>query len=74
MQDYGLTPNPSADAYLYALIIPVLPFALVERLHLDEGDVQLWIGILLAAYGAGLFLGSRESLLFIGFAFPSFLS
>lgn len=47
------------DAYLYALIIPVLPFALVERLHFqDDDDVQRWIGILLAAYGAGLLVGS----------------
>ena len=56
-----LTPSASADAYLYALIIPVLPFALVERVQLHQDEVQLWIGILLAAYGAGLLLGSRKS-------------
>lgn len=55
-----LTPHASADAYLYALIIPVLPFALVERVHLHEDEVQQWIGILLAAYGAGLLIGSRK--------------
>ena len=49
------------DAYIYGLIIPVLPFALVERVHLDESKVQQWIGILLAAYGAGLIVGSRRS-------------
>lgn len=49
------------DAYIYGLIIPVLPFALVERVHLPEGEVQKWIGILLAAYGAGLIIGSRGS-------------
>ena len=61
--------NPSADAYLYALIIPVLPFALVERVQLREEDVQQWIGILLAAYGAGLLIGSRKLSLLLGFVF-----
>ncbi len=48
------------DAYIYGLIIPVLPFALVERVHLPESEVQEWIGILLGAYGAGLMVGSRK--------------
>ena len=47
------------DAYLYGLIIPVLPFALVERVNLPEDGVQEWIGILLGAYGAGLIVGAR---------------
>lgn len=46
------------DAYIYALIIPVLPFALDERFNVHESDVQRWIDILLAAYGAGLIIGS----------------
>ncbi|KAL2038085.1 hypothetical protein N7G274_009032 [Stereocaulon virgatum] len=46
------------DAYLYGLIIPILPFALVERVHLHEEEVQQWIGLLLAAYGAGLIIGA----------------
>ena len=45
---------------MYALIIPVLPFALVERVQIHHDDVQQWIGILLAAYGAGLLVGSRK--------------
>ena len=49
------------DAYLYGLIIPILPFALVERVHLHKEEVQRWIGFLLAAYGAGLIIGARES-------------
>ena len=48
------------DAYLYGLIIPVLPFALVERVKLHQDEVQRWIGLLLAAYGAGLIIGARE--------------
>ena len=59
-----LTQDPPADAYLYALIIPVLPFALVERVQLRQDDVQSWIGILLAAYGAGLLVGSRKVFFF----------
>lgn len=47
------------DAYIYGLIIPVLPFALVERVNLPEREVQQWIGILLGAYGAGLIVGAR---------------
>ena len=50
------------DAYIYGLIIPVLPFALVERVNLPESQVQRWIGILLGAYGAGLIVGSRMCL------------
>lgn len=48
------------DAYLYGLIIPVLPFALTEVANVPEIDVQWWIGILLATYGAGLLFGSRK--------------
>lgn len=46
------------DAYIYGLIIPVLPFALVERVKLHPDEVQQWIGLLLAAYGAGLIIGA----------------
>ena len=56
----ALTKYSPADAYMYALIIPVLPFALVERVQIHKDEVQQWIGILLAAYGAGLLLGSRK--------------
>ena len=48
------------EAYLYGLIIPVLPFALVDRVNLHPSEVQQWIGILLGAYGAGLLVGSRK--------------
>ena len=48
------------DSYLYGLIVPILPFVLVEFPHLDESHVQRWIGLLLAAYGAGLVIGARE--------------
>ena len=46
------------DIYLYGLIIPVLPFALTEYVHINPNDVQKWIGILLGSFGAGLLIGS----------------
>ena len=49
------------DAYLYGLIIPVLPFALIEVANVSEADVQWWIGALLAAYGVGLLVGARKN-------------
>jgi hypothetical protein len=48
------------DAYFYGVIIPVLPFALKDVIKVEENDVQWWIGALLAAYGAGLLVGSRR--------------
>lgn len=48
------------DAYLYGLIIPVLPFALTEVVKIDADDLQWWIGALLAAYGIGLMVGARK--------------
>ncbi|RHZ43322.1 uncharacterized protein CDV56_101391 [Aspergillus thermomutatus] len=38
--------------------MPVLPFALVERAHIPERDVQAWVSILLAVHGAGIAVGS----------------
>ena len=48
------------DAYFYGVIIPVLPFALNEVIKVEPDDIQWWIGALLAAYGAGLLVGSRK--------------
>ncbi|KAH1558923.1 hypothetical protein KXX17_006429 [Aspergillus fumigatus] len=38
--------------------VPVLPFALVEKAHIHERDVQAWVSILLAVHGAGIAVGS----------------
>ncbi|OAL71690.1 hypothetical protein A7D00_3719 [Trichophyton violaceum] len=46
------------DTLLYSLIIPVIPKALVSRAGVAPEDVQFWVSILLAAYGATLLLGS----------------
>ncbi|KAI0528258.1 MFS transporter-like protein [Xylaria bambusicola] len=49
------------DIFFYALIVPVLPFALSTQAGVAEDDVQTWVSILLAAYSAALFIGSPAS-------------
>ena len=49
------------DCYVYTVIIPVLPFALTEIIHIEPSKVQWWTGALLAAFGVGLLVGSRKS-------------
>jgi len=44
------------DLFLYGVIVPVLPFALESRSHVPTESLQKWISILLAVYGAGLFV------------------
>jgi MFS family permease len=46
------------DIFLYAIIVPVVPFSLITRAHVDPSSVQSWISILLAVYGAALLVGS----------------
>ncbi|PWW75615.1 MFS general substrate transporter [Tuber magnatum] len=46
------------DIFLYGLVIPVFPFALEERANIPHDDVQRWISVLLAVYGAGIFIAS----------------
>ncbi|CUS15160.1 unnamed protein product [Tuber aestivum] len=46
------------DIFLYGLVIPVFPFALEERANVPHDDVQKWISVLLAVYGAGIFIAS----------------
>ena len=49
-----------SDVLLQNLVVPVLPYALKERVGLtDEADVQWWNSLLLAAFGAAFMLGSR---------------
>lgn len=42
------------DIFLYGIIVPVIPFALTKRAHIAEIDVQHWVSVLLAVYGAAL--------------------
>ncbi|KAI4195261.1 MAG: hypothetical protein LQ348_002488 [Seirophora lacunosa] len=42
------------DIFLYGIIVPVVPFALTRRAKVAEEDVQHWVSVLLAVYGAAL--------------------
>lgn len=42
------------DIFLYGIIVPVIPFALTTRCRVAESDVQHWVSVLLAVYGASL--------------------
>ena len=42
------------DIFLYGIIVPVVPFALLNRVHVAEEDVQHWVSVLLAIYAAAL--------------------
>ncbi|KAA6406674.1 MAG: hypothetical protein FRX48_09606 [Lasallia pustulata] len=46
------------DMFLANLILPVLPYALSERVGLAQEDVQRWNSILLASFGGAQMLGS----------------
>jgi MFS family permease len=46
------------DVFLYGIIVPVVPFALLQRVNVSNGDVQHWVSILLAVYSVGLLVGS----------------
>jgi MFS family permease len=48
----------SVDIFLYGIIVPVLPFALNARASVAEEDIQTWISIFLAVYGAALLIAS----------------
>ena len=47
------------DMFLANLILPVLPYALSERVGLAQEDVQRWNSVLLASFGGAQMLGSR---------------
>ncbi|KAL5355165.1 major facilitator superfamily domain-containing protein [Aspergillus floccosus] len=44
------------DTFLYGLVVPVLPNALNERVHISSSDEQKWTSILLALYAGGTFI------------------
>lgn len=46
------------DIFLYAIVVPVLPFALTERAHVEPSSTQTWISIFLAVYGAAQLMAS----------------
>ncbi|PPJ58138.1 hypothetical protein CBER1_02566 [Cercospora berteroae] len=46
------------DVFAYGIVVPVFPFALTERADIPEDQVQRWISIFLAVYGAALLVAS----------------
>ncbi|KAF2401603.1 putative MFS amine transporter [Trichodelitschia bisporula] len=42
------------DIFLYAVIVPVIPFALTSRADIEEHDIQKWVTVLVAVYGGAL--------------------
>jgi MFS family permease len=42
------------DMFLYGVIVPVIPFAIRSRGHIEEDRVQYWVSVLVAVYGASL--------------------
>ncbi|KAL8749601.1 MAG: hypothetical protein Q9199_007584, partial [Rusavskia elegans] len=46
------------DMMLYGLIVPMLPYALSDRVGIAQRDVQRWNSILLGSFGGALMLGS----------------
>ena len=67
-----------SDILLQNLVVPVLPYALEERVGLtDQDDIQKWNSILLGAFGATFMLGSctyaNRKFLHLEFCFGGFL-
>ncbi|KAI9791728.1 MAG: hypothetical protein M1816_003538 [Peltula sp. TS41687] len=48
----------SAKWFVNLAIVPVMPFALKARAGVKQGDVQHWVSVFLAVYGAALLVGS----------------
>ncbi|KAF2215897.1 hypothetical protein CERZMDRAFT_65285 [Cercospora zeae-maydis SCOH1-5] len=46
------------DIFAYGIVVPVFPFALTERANIAEDQVQRWVSIFLAVYGAALLVAS----------------
>jgi MFS family permease len=44
--------------FLYGVIVPVIPFAIQARSHVEETRVQYWVSVLVAIYGASLLVFS----------------
>jgi hypothetical protein len=48
------------DVFVYGLVVPVMPFALTQRLGVQEEDVQMWNSILLGVLGIAIITGARK--------------
>lgn len=48
------------DVFVYGLVVPVMPFALTQRLGVPEEDVQKWNSILLGVLGGAVVVGASK--------------
>jgi MFS family permease len=46
------------DIFLYGIIVPVIPYALLSRAGVPQSSVQSYVSVLLAVYGAALMVSS----------------
>ncbi|THV50114.1 hypothetical protein BGAL_0164g00050 [Botrytis galanthina] len=46
------------DAFLYGVVVPILPFSLSDRSGIPEEDLQFWNSMLLSVFGAAQLIGS----------------
>ncbi|KAI9931330.1 hypothetical protein MW887_010994 [Aspergillus wentii] len=46
------------DTFIYGMIVPILPYLLLQGGEMSDDDVQKWTSILLATYGAAILIGS----------------
>lgn len=46
------------DTFLYSIVVPIFPTSLVTRAHVHQQDVQSWLSVLLAIYGAALLVAA----------------
>ncbi|ODH44685.1 hypothetical protein ACO22_00842 [Paracoccidioides brasiliensis] len=46
------------DTLVYGVIVPIVPVALKDRAGVPQKEVQKWVSILLATYGAAFLIGS----------------
>lgn len=53
------TNSVAQDIFLYAVIVPIMPFSLETQVGLEADRVQYWVSISLAVYGAALLIFSR---------------
>ncbi|KAL3417684.1 vesicular amine transporter [Phlyctema vagabunda] len=47
-----------SDGFIYAAVVPVLPFALKDRYRVPESEVQFWTSLLLSIFGGFVLLSA----------------
>lgn len=55
---FGVGVGIFTDLFLYAIVVPVFPFLLRDRLHIPDEKIQLYVSALLGVFGASAFLFS----------------